>query len=132
MLATVNKLIASKTSAAEIQRQTGVVDATIKKIRLNTLDMSRMKYFNLKKLYDYQMSLEEEKITGYTYNDFQQKYQDLNELDDADEKYKQLVELNDQLSVRLRELVNGSIDNESDLEVINSYLDLLTKQENLK
>lgn len=132
MLATVNKLIASKTSAAEIQRQTGVVDATIKKIRLNTLDMSKMKYFNLKKLYDYQMSLEEEKITGYTYNDFQQKYQDLNELDDADEKYKHLVELNDQLSVRLRELVNGSIDNESDLEVINSYLDLLTKQENLK
>lgn len=132
MLATVNKLIASKTSAAEIQRQTGVVDATIKKIRLNTLDMSRMKYFNLKKLYDYQMSLEEEKITGYTYNDFQQKYQDLKELDDADEKYKQLVELNDQLSVRLRELVSGSIDNESDLEVINSYLDLLTKQENLK
>lgn len=128
MLATVNKLIDSPISAAEIQRQTGVVDSTIKKVRLGTLDVSRIKYYNLKKLYDYQVYLDEENIKENTLNEFQQYFNNLEQTQMDYDKCQELFDINSKIAVRIREIVSDSIDDPSKLEQVNSYLELLRIQ----
>lgn len=128
MLATVNKLIDSPISAAEIQRQTGVVDSTIKKVRLGTLDVSRIKYYNLKKLYDYQVYLDEENIKENTLNEFQQYFNNLEQTQMDYDKCQELFDINSKIAVRIREIVFDSIDDPSKLEQVNSYLELLRIQ----
>lgn len=132
MLATVNKLIDSPISAAEIQRQTGVVDSTIKKVRLGTLDVSRIKYYNLKKLYDYQVYLDEENIKENTLNEFQQYFNNLEQTQMDYDKCQELFDINSKIAVRIREIVSDSIDDPSKLEEVNSYLELLRIQDTSK
>jgi gamma-glutamylcyclotransferase (GGCT)/AIG2-like uncharacterized protein YtfP len=132
MLATVNKLIESNISAAEIYRQTGVYDTAIKKLRLGKQDINTMKYYTLKKLYDYQMSLDEAEVQGDNYGQFQSSYENLNDIEDYKEKYEALLNLNTKLGVKIRALINASNENEADLETINRYLDLLITHEDLK
>lgn len=132
MLATVNKLIDSPISAAEIQRQTGVVDSTIKKVRLGTLDVSRIKYYNLKKLYDYQVYLDEENIKENTLNEFQQYFNNLEQTQMDHDKCQELFDINSKIAVRIREIVSDSIDDPSKLEEVNSYLELLRIQDTSK
>lgn len=132
MLATVNKLINSNISAAEIYRQTGVYDTGIKKLRLGKQDINTMTYGNLKKLYDYQMSLDEAEIKEDTYAQYQDSYEKLNDIENYEEKYKALLNLNTKLGVKIRELINEPSEDETKLETINKYLDLLITHEDLK
>ncbi len=132
MIATISKLINSNISAAEIYRQTGVVATTIKKLRLGKQDINTMKYYTLKKLYDYQVSLDEEEIDGDSYNDLQSVYEKLEESDDYKEKYQELLNLNTKVGIKLREVIKPAIEDERSLEDINRYIDLLVTHEELK
>ncbi|MEB6279127.1 MULTISPECIES: hypothetical protein [Staphylococcus] len=132
MIATVSKLINSNISAAEIYRQTGVVATTIKKLRLGKQDINTMKYYTLKKLYDYQVSLDEKEIDGDSYNDLQSVYEKLEESDDYKEKYQELLNLNTKVGIKFREIIKPAIEDERTLEDVNRYIDLLVTHEELK
>ncbi|MCG7340181.1 hypothetical protein MHZ36_12865 [Staphylococcus sp. ACRSN] len=132
MIATVSKLINSNISAAEIYRQTGVVATTIKKLRLGKQDINTMKYYTLKKLYDYQVSLDEKEIDGDSYNDLQSVYEKLEESDDYKEKYQELLNLNTKVGIKFRKIIKPAIEDERTLEDVNRYIDLLVTHEELK
>lgn len=139
MLNTVKKLIDSNISAAELYRETGVADSIIKRLRLGKQDYDQMRYYNLKKLYDYQLHLEEQKVKEDNYEEYLNAYEKLKETEDFKEKYEQLTDINSDLGKKLRNILKSlgiTEENyhdafkeatEEDVEQLYRYIDLLLK-----
>lgn len=142
MLNTVKKLIDSDISAAELSRETGVADSIIKRLRLGKQDYDQMRYYNLKKLYDYQLHLEEQKVKEDNYEEYLNAYEKLKETEGFKEKYEQLTDINSDLGKKLRNILKSlgiTEENhhdsfkeatEEDVEQLYRYIDLLLKTSN--
>ncbi|MGJ7589112.1 hypothetical protein [Staphylococcus shinii] len=144
MLDTVRKLMETNISAAEISRQTGVADSIIKRLRLGKQDYETMRYYNLKKLYDYQLYLEEQKVNDYTYEQYVSNLKKIEDIENVEEKYEKLLEINSDLAIKLRDILKSlGISKDSDItnlgekeeqalkeastEQLYKYIDLLIK-----
>jgi len=135
MLNTVKKLINSNISAAELSRKTGVTDSIIKRLRLGSQGYETMKYYNLKRLYDYQLHLEEQKIKEDCYEEYLNAYEKLDNIENYEEKYELLTDINSDLAKKLRNTLKSlgvtkeafKESSEEDIEQLYRYIDLLLK-----
>lgn len=128
MKETVQKLLDSKISAAEISRQTGVSDAMVKRLRLGSQNLEGIYYSNMEKLYNYQLEIE----TDQKYNS-EDYYIDLEEMKRVYklQDYKELLRMNGNICWKIkRQLRTLGIDENSDDEAVQllyAYVDLLSK-----
>jgi len=128
MKETVQKLLDSKISAAEISRQTGVSDAMVKRLRLGSQNLEGVYYSNMEKLYNYQMHIEDtQNVIGDAYNKFLQEMERINEIKD----YKELARMNANIASKLKtQLRNLGLEENSDDEAVQqlyNYINLLIK-----
>ncbi|WP_210133851.1 hypothetical protein [Staphylococcus sp. GDY8P168P-1] len=128
MKETVQKLLDSKISAAEISRQTGVSDAMVKRLRLGSQNLEGVYYSNMEKLYNYQMHIEDtQNVIGDAYNKFLQEMERINEIKD----YKELARMNANIASKLKtQLRNLALEENSDDEAVQqlyNYINLLIK-----
>lgn len=128
MKETVQKLLDSKISAAEISRQTGVSDAMVKRLRLGSQNLEGIYYSNMEKLYNYQMHIENtQNVIGDVYNQFLQEMERINEKKD----YKELARMNGNIASKLKtQLYTLGFEENSDDEAVQqlyNYINLLIK-----
>ncbi|MEP9853627.1 hypothetical protein [Staphylococcus saprophyticus] len=128
MKETVQKLLDSKISAAEISRQTGVSDAMVKRLRLGSQNLEGIYYSNMEKLYNYQMHIEDtQNVIGDVYNKFLPEMERINEKKD----YKELARMNGNIASKLKtQLYTMGFEENSDDEAVQqlyNYINLLIK-----
>ncbi|MDW4003471.1 hypothetical protein QI294_11975 [Staphylococcus saprophyticus] len=128
MKETVQKLLDSKISAAEISRQTGVSDAMVKRLRLGSQNLEGIYYSNMEKLYNYQMHIEENRsVDEDAYNQYLPEMERINKEKD----YKALTRMNGNIAMKLRsQLRDLGFDENSEDEAVQqlyNYINLLIK-----
>ncbi|HHP3964538.1 hypothetical protein QI113_12245 [Staphylococcus saprophyticus] len=128
MKETVQKLLDSKISAAEISRQTGVSDAMVKRLRLGSQNLEGVYYSNMEKLYNYQMHIEDnQNVIEGAYNQFLQEMERINEIKD----YNELTRMNGNIARKLKsQLSDLGFEENSDDEAVQqlyNYINLLIK-----
>ena len=128
MKETVQKLLDSKISAAEISRQTGVSDAMVKRLRLGSQNLEGIYYSNMEKLYNYQMHIEENRsVDEDAYNQYLPEMERINKEKDN----KALTRLNGNIAMKLRpQLRDLGFDENSEDEAVQqlyNYINLLIK-----
>lgn len=128
MKETVQKLLDSKISAAEISRQTGVSDAMVKRLRLGSQNLEGIYYSNMEKLYNYQVEIEKnQKHINEDYDKHLEEMKHVYNLQD----YNELLRMNGNIYMMLRrQLRNMGFEEDSDDEAVQQlydYIDLLSK-----
>ncbi|EVJ48879.1 hypothetical protein JY665_14260 [Staphylococcus aureus] len=128
MKETVQKLLDSKISAAEISRQTGVSDAMVKRLRLGSQNLEGIYYSNMEKLYNYQVEIEkDQKHINEDYDKHLEEMKHVYNLQD----YNELLRMNGNIYMMLRrQLRNMGFEEDSDDEAVQQlydYIDLLSK-----
>ena len=128
MKETVQKLLDSKISAAEISRQTGVSDAMVKRLRLGSQNLEGIYYSNMEKLYNYQLHIEENRsVDEDAYNQYLPEMERINKEKD----YKALTRMNGNIAMKLRsQLRDLGFDENSEDEAVQqlyNYINLLIK-----
>ncbi|SUM53565.1 DNA-binding protein [Staphylococcus epidermidis] len=128
MKETVQKLLDSKISAAEISRQTGVSDAMVKRLRLGSQNLEGIYYSNMKKLYNYQLEIENNQdILEETYYKYLKEMENINQNRDFDDLARMNGNIHLKLKAQLYKL--GFYENSEDEAVAQlfKYIDLLRR-----
>lgn len=128
MKETVQKLLDSSISAAEISRKAGVSDAMVKRLRLGNQTLDNIYFGNMKKLYNYQLQVEENQdVNEDAYNQYLEEMKRI----DRTKNYKDLTRMNGNIAMKLRtQLSNLGLEKSSDDENVKQifkYIDLLVK-----
>lgn len=128
MKETVQKLLDSSISAAEISRKAGVSDAMVKRLRLGNQTLDNIYFGNMKKLYNYQLQVEENQdVNEDAYNQYLEEMKRI----DRTKNYKDLTRMNGNIAMKLRtQLSNLGLEKNSDDENVKQifeYIDLLVK-----
>lgn len=128
MKETVQKLLDSKISAAEISRQTGVSDAMVKRLRLGSQNLEGIYYSNMEKLYNYQVEIEKDQ--KHINEDYYKHLEEMKHVYNLQD-YNELLRMNGNIYMMLRrQLRNMGFEEDSDDEAVQQlydYIDLLSK-----